>query len=189
LDAVRSCFERDGHGGGRRARPAGPGQCQLNVTAAVDAEVERPAAVQHVSNGQGVVARGTFADVVDRDVVRCAIADVAHLLAARAGRATGDHGRAGKGVGGGFGLDMRGAGAGDAVHDGAVCGDGGADGAGGGGGGAGPQVGEAVAGGAGFADGRGAGGDGGGVAVFVEQGDGDVAVGQGFGQHVQAAGG
>src|SRR6185437_9394643 len=118
------------------------------------------------------------------------IADVADLLAARAGRATGDHGRAGKGVGGGFGLDMRGAGAaGDAVHDGAVCGDGGADGAGGGGGGAGPQVGEAVAGGAGFADGRGAGGDGGGVAVFVEEGDGDVAVGQGFGQDVQAAGG
>src|SRR5579884_3564260 len=190
LDAVRSRFELDAQRGGRRGRPARSGQCQLDVATAVDAEVEGSAAVEHVCDGEGVAARSALVDVVDRDVVGRAVADVSDLLSARAGRATGDHGRAGEGVAGGFGLDVCGAASAvHAVHGGGVGGDGGADGAGGGGGGAGPQVGEGVAGGAGFADRGGGGGDGGRGAVLVEQGDGDIAVGQGFGQHVQAAGG
>src|SRR6185437_4289256 len=109
LDAVRSCFELDGQSGGRRGRPACPGQRQLDVTAAVDAQIEGSATAEHISDRERVAARRALADVVDRDVVRRAVADVSDLLAARAGRATGDHGSAGNGVAGGFSLDARGA--------------------------------------------------------------------------------
>src|SRR5439155_17495294 len=74
--------------------------------ATVDAQIERPGAVDAVLDGQRVGAGGGHAEVVDDQEVAAGAADEAQLRPARAGRAAGHGGRAGERVTGGLRLDL-----------------------------------------------------------------------------------